>query len=228
MEPKPTVQNKAAQPVMKGSREIRHDLFKLMPAKMVKNNGWKHKQPILTRLEHCHIFHSRNEKTGKINKHTSPTGNHFHEIKVDWNKTERRTFLIDGELVEREQPVVVCGPALTYERANVDGVEIKTITPPKVAVDARLPQFQGLANEGSGENAFHVDQHTHDVMYLETEYFTVGDRDRMRKETYQQVRSVMDGPVSPQAMHVQNLAATAAEGKNIADGKGAPAPEGQK
>lgn len=220
---KPVVENKPAQPVMKGSREIRHDLFKLLPAKMEKNNGWKHKQPIIVEHEHSHIFHSRNEKTGKANKSCNPIGGHFHHVTVNWNKTVKKRFLKDGVWEEKDQPEVICGPAMTLHRSQgPDGIEYTEERPPTIAVDARMPQYKHLANEGQGENAARVDRHTHDVEYIETEFFTMGERNEFRKMQYQQVRSAMEGPVSPQVVAATALAQGAATGKNIADGKGTP------
>jgi len=223
----PVVENREAKIVMKGNRQIRHDLFKLAPAKMTKNNGWKQGLPILVHHEHTHIFHSRSEKTGKVNVHCSPAGGHFHEVVVDWTKTVKKTVELDGVMQEIESPMVKCGPALCIHRAMVDGVEIKEIVPPSIAVDTRSPAFAHLKNavDNPGKDGQLVDRHTHDVIYLQSEYFTMGERNEFRKHNRQEVQNAMSGPASQQIMAAAQLAANAAKGKEIADGKAAPPPK---
>lgn len=212
--------------VMKGSRTVRHDLFKLMPARMTKNNGWKSKQPIIVHHEHTHIFHSKNEKTGKANQYCSPAGGHFHEIITDWSRKVTKKVVIEGEPQEFEGPHITCGPALCIKRSTgADGTDVKEIVPPSIAIDGRLPQFKAMVNEGQGADAFMVDRHKHEVIYLQSEYFTVGERDEFRKKQYNEVRNAMEGPGSSQVAHAARLQANAAIGKQIADGKGTPPPK---
>lgn len=67
--------------VFKGAQILDHDLFKLLPAPMLKNTSYNDDAPIYERLEHCHIFHTI-DSSGKVQTECAPVGGHFHEISV--------------------------------------------------------------------------------------------------------------------------------------------------
>jgi len=76
------------QPFQRGHRQFTHDLYKLEPAKMLKNRHYNQHEPNLIEIEHCHFFHSTDRKGSPQNK-TSAVGGHYHEITVDWNRTSQ-------------------------------------------------------------------------------------------------------------------------------------------
>ncbi len=74
-----------AKRTIKGSVQVHHDLFKLLPANFQKNVHLPH-QPRWVPVEHCHFFHTRDSK-GKKLKYCSSVGGHAHEVEywVDEN-----------------------------------------------------------------------------------------------------------------------------------------------
>lgn len=69
------------QRVYRGTQEFDHDLFKLLPAKLVRNNGYDDENPILVEIEHSHIFHTV-DSNGKKQDACCPIGGHFHMVKI--------------------------------------------------------------------------------------------------------------------------------------------------
>jgi len=65
-----------------GTQVVQHDLFKLLPAKMVKDVSYNPDAPILVHLDHCHIYHTV-DSNGKAMTESSPVGNHHHKVIVD-------------------------------------------------------------------------------------------------------------------------------------------------
>jgi hypothetical protein len=187
----------AVKKVMKGTREFEHDLFKLRPAIMKKNISWRAKAPTIVTLEHSHIFHSINDTTMQANKYCTPTGGHFHEVTVDWSRKNPRG---DG-------PLTICGPALHHVSKKAGGRQFKNILP---------VQFETL-NEATGQDAMLVDDHRHDVEYIDTETLTQASRNQYRESEREKVRSVTVGPpASTQPAAAQKVESGAAEGAKLA------------
>ena len=176
--------------VMKGSRSVEHDLFKLQPAKMLKNQSWKFKDPMIVELEHAHIFHSINDATMQPNSHCTAVGGHTHEIKVDWTKKVRREKrLPDGRVEIYEGPAVTCGPA----------VEVKSVQRGNRSFRQFVPVGWPGYDQQTGQEILITDTHTHEVEYLDTETISLGQRNERRQEERQRVAAVMQGPPATQA-----------------------------
>ena len=160
--------------IYRGQREFKHDLFKLKVAKMKRNEGWIHRAPNLIEFEHCHVYHSINEKTGKTNLYCSPLGGHFHEITVNWDKKSK----------SGHGPLVTVGPALTKKRIRIPGSN----TPRNRVVPVSWVRYN--ANNDTDETV--VDNHTHEAEYIDTERIVMGSRDQRREDERNRIRSAMD------------------------------------
>ena len=79
-----TVETQTTQPIiqreLKGERKVHHDLFKLLPANMLKNESFT-EMPRYVETEHCHFFHTV-DSSGKVQTQTHEVGGHFHKIEV--------------------------------------------------------------------------------------------------------------------------------------------------
>ncbi len=105
---KPKTQSSEVVPdqrILRQTSTVYHDLYQLMPANMVKDLGFKgdHK---LYRVAHCHFYHTF-DSNGRAMKHSSPTGNHFHEL-IPKQVKDPAT----GEM----KLEYVCGPAVREKR----------------------------------------------------------------------------------------------------------------
>lgn len=152
---------------IKGLQEIRHDKFKLMPTKMKKNVSFKRFEPRIQQIDHGHIYHSVNRK-GKPNQYCAPIGGHFHQIDtfVDQN----------GELKAK------CGPPLKIvHKKDRLGNYKKTIVP--------------IIYQGVTEDKNILDNHIHDVLYLESEYIS-DQKTHQRQQLDGKKLMAMQGPVS--------------------------------
>jgi len=145
--PKTTVPTKT----IKGDREFEHDLFKLKVAKLKRNVSWKYLVTDIVEVEHCHFYHSIDEK-GKAQQYCVSVAGHFHKIDVDWSEF--------GD--DNRGPKVTVGPALEFKYVKLRGGgkrQVKRIVP--VSFDRENP--------GTGEIIQIKDSHTHAVEYLDTE-----------------------------------------------------------
>ncbi len=69
--------------VYKGEQVLDHDLFKLLPATMMKNVSYTDK-PDYAKIEHCHIFHTI-DSSGKRQDACNAVGGHLHLVTVTHN-----------------------------------------------------------------------------------------------------------------------------------------------
>lgn len=127
-----------------------HSLFKLEVANMQKNKKGMIDplNPDLIEVEHTHFFHDIDDRTGEAQIYSTPTGNHFHEIKITWDRTVSPCEVVNME----------CGPALTFKNIKGRGGMVQ-----KTAVQVRW----NLIEDGS---QILKDEHTHVVRYLSTEF----------------------------------------------------------
>ena len=172
-EPRPQRQAAAPERVMKGTREIVHDLFKLRPAMLKRNISWKYKLPSIIELEHSHVFHSIDGDTFQPNKYCAPVGGHFHEITVDWDRPGK-----DGG------PLVTCGPALQIIKTRVDDEVITEIVPVEFEVHEKLKK------KGRGDI---VDNHTHEVEYIDSETLSARAQNDRRQAERDKISRAMSG-----------------------------------
>jgi len=160
--------------IIKGMREFEHDLFKLKVAPMKRNISWKYYEPDIRQIEHCHIYHSCDEK-GKPQQYCAPVGGHFHKIEVDWSEFG----------TDKSGPKVTVGPALQYKHVKLRGAGrrmVKRIVP---------VSFYG-EDKNSGEELSIKDTHTHEVEYLDTEILSQAKRMKSRPEERTKVEALMD------------------------------------
>lgn len=128
----------ASQPNLrvKGTEGFRHDLFKLKPAEMLKNQSFKKGRVQIEKVEHTHFFHTF-DSNGKAQEFSTPTGGHFHEI--SWEVDD------SGDLQAK------CGPAMQYVYKKLAGRQRKKIAEIKW-------------NDEEMERIV-VDDHTHECEY---------------------------------------------------------------
>lgn len=93
------------------SQLIKHDLFKLLPANMIRNVSYSD-IPHYEHIEHAHWYHTV-DSTGKKLENSSAVGQHFHEMKVVQNK--------DG-IISAE-----CGPASKFVMKTINGRPRKVV-----------------------------------------------------------------------------------------------------
>ena len=150
---------------MKGEVTFEHNLFKLVEAELLHNVSWKQYQPKLVPMKHGHIFHSVNDRTGTPNIYSSPIGGHFHEVKTEWAHDEEGNLI----LVKAE-----CGPALCKVKRKLRSGEVKTVT-------------ERVAFLTDDETRPHVDDHTHEVLYIDTEEINPTTRQRQVESDRQKI-----------------------------------------
>lgn len=128
---------------------FRHDVFVSTEADGIRNVGYEHLKPMLTRHKHKHIYHSHNNQGRKLNRTGSMIG-HWHEVE----------HYVDSEGNIRAK----CGVPLhevTYQDEETG------------LVYTRIEQvsFEELIKTGpnAGKRYKHVDDHTHELEYLGSE-----------------------------------------------------------
>lgn len=182
--PKRAATDTKVRRVLKGQKVFTHDLWKLKEAVMKHNVSWKYRLPTLVESGHCHYYHSINDQNFQPNVHSTATGGHFHEVSIVWADDE------NGE------PYVVskkCGPAM---RMVVTHIEDKSFRRAMPIVFERREEFGGNV----------VDDHTHDLEFLDSEPLSASSRDQRREEERVKVRELMKGqPVSTQAAAAQKV-----------------------
>lgn len=152
--PKTSLQTRLA---WKGSKEFRHDLFKLGVAKMKKNVSYKKFQPEIQMVEHAHFFHSHDMK-GKTMVHSQAVGGHFHEVHIEWERDGEDLILKKAE----------CGPALRQVQKRTRSGKWKTV------IEAVRYERGDAAVDGSDDDdveitGFEEDTHTHELLYVGSE-----------------------------------------------------------
>lgn len=194
VEPKSDVKDIAAPsgPITKlfqrGSKQARHDLFKLGVAKFKRDMSYVKNKVNLVEIEHVHFFHSISDTTLKANKHCAPVGGHFHECSI-----------APDEVDELGHPKVVVGPPLHIVSIKIPGGgRLEKIVP---------LTFDGMVESGpqAGEMVKYHDSHTHNVEYLGSENFNQNSKAEMRRQERINVAGVMDGPPATQAARMEGL-----------------------
>lgn len=106
-----------------GAKKVDHDLFKLMPANMIKNTNWNpDSAPNYEQVIHQHFFHTY-DSSGRAMVTSESVGGHFHEI------TLQETVAADGS---RGIPkVIACSGPKKYTKQRVMGKNSKVPTPIK-------------------------------------------------------------------------------------------------
>ena len=200
------------QDIYQEHKVIPHRLYKLRVAQGTRNDGISKDAPVWVKIEHCHFFHSHNDRTGMANPRCTAQSSHFHEVKLFWDKDQVKETLID---VHREQgrettsereytgPQFECGPPLKYKDVKVGNKMVRRITP----VQWTIEDIDGTKNV--------IDDHTHFVEYLYREDITPfktqarQDQDKAKigpHVSYQQVSNQID-----KLQQLQNSGAKAAD-----------------
>lgn len=91
-----------------------HELFKLLPAPMIKNVSFSDK-PRYIELEHCHLFHSI-DSTGRVQNASNAVGNHFHTVTIVKNPDGSLRYGRDGK-----PEIEVSPPMRKVERRTPEG-----------------------------------------------------------------------------------------------------------
>lgn len=159
--PKKDLQSKL---VMKGHREFRHDLFKAEIAEKKHNVSWKWGEPKIRLVEHSHYFHTH-DSHGKPQTKTTAQAGHWHE--VTWE-------MKDGV------PVAKCGPPLhQVTRDPVSGKRFKK------AQTQQLKFYDDNLNNGEGGGV--LDDHTHEMTYIESEVLSAAKVQARNQATAQAI-----------------------------------------
>lgn len=127
------------QRLYRGTKEIDHDLFKLLPAEMLKNVSINPETPDLQKATHVHFFHTV-DSNGKKQLRSASVGGHFHDVEVIEDP--------NGGV-----PKLKISPAKIAVRKKVRGVATIVSEPVRVYKDPH------------SEDAI-VDDHTHDYEYV--------------------------------------------------------------
>lgn len=149
---------------LKTAQEVNHHLFKLKYAKFMANSSYKKDNPVLTPMEHAHIYHTV-DSMGRPQEFCGYVGGHTHRVKVIENA--------DGTLS------VECGPPLKKQTIKDRAGRNKSKMVPVKFFD----KFAGADSEEVDENGepissggrWIVDDHKHDLEYGRMEVWTVGD-----------------------------------------------------
>lgn len=129
---------------MKNDVTFLHDLFELDVRECTHDLGTGPKNRVWVKREHKHKYHTFNSR-GKMQKYSSETNGHFHEVTVQRDKL--------GNITD-----IKCGPALKWvNRMTAKG--IKTFPEPV--------QWKGIGDQG--QPILIVDKHSHDIDYRHSE-----------------------------------------------------------
>lgn len=104
---------KPQERVYVGSQEIDHDLFRLLPASMVRNVGYDALKPIIEHINHSHIYHTV-DSSGKKLTDCSYVGGHHHEMTIE----------ASGDGV----PKVICSAPKKFVMRNINGAQARVST----------------------------------------------------------------------------------------------------
>lgn len=157
---------------------VDHHLFKLKAADMKKNTSFKGAEPNILMVEHAHIYHSHNDKNGKVNDYCTPVGGHTHRVEIiEWGTDE------NGDKYVKK---VKCGPPvkLVLQKRG-------DRAPKKAYAPIVYPRYEGEESE--------VDDHRHELLYIRAEKISSLHREQQRQLEQAKVRSVMSGTPSTQA-----------------------------
>lgn len=72
---------KPIERIYKGTGTLDHDLFKFEVSKMLRNVAWAEGEVEYVEIEHVHFFHTI-DSDGRSQTYTTPTGNHFHKVRL--------------------------------------------------------------------------------------------------------------------------------------------------
>lgn len=164
--------------VSRGQLSHTHHLVKLEAAEYKRNISWKHRAPIIEGVQHCHWFHSINDRNFQKNQYSTASNGHFHEITFATSKDA------DGNEYITEMK---CGPALEMIEETIDGFDITEKRAVPVVYD-RHPRVGGPIE----------DNHTHDLKYLGSEEITSDNRQTLRNTVQQQVARMISAPMRAQ------------------------------
>lgn len=167
----------------RSSVEHTDDLFKLKVASGKRNVSWKFREPSTVSYEHCHFFHSINDTTTQPNKHSTPTGGHFHEVTVERDA--------EGNILN-----VKCGPAMEMVVRKV-GKDRQIKRPAPVQFESYLSdsEQEKLSHAGQPIPEFTLikDQHVHELEYLGSETFTAKGKTQARENEKAKIKGVSQG-----------------------------------
>jgi len=176
--PKPKITPKFQ---MKGNREFRHDLYKLLISKVKKNYSYKIGDPNIWDVEHCHFYHNKDSK-GKEQEYCQPIAGHFHKIDV-WVEE-------DGSIKAK------CGPPMQKVRIKIRPGKYKKV-------------IQGISFENDhGDMSPIPDNHTHDVVYVESEVLSDKKLKMIRQANMDNMDKVIGDPIPHAAPVAEDLSAT--------------------
>lgn len=172
--PKRSIAVPAAGTVVRTARGMQlfvQDLFKLKVAKRLFNTSYKAYQPHFLEQEHTHFYRSVDDK-GMVNKYSTAIGNHFHEIKVEWNP--------DGTL-----KTAWCGPALERRVVTMPGSKRKVTRTVSISFKKEVETGDGVEVQEI------VDDHTHEMQYIHTDEFSLKGKEELRQRESEKVKSLM-------------------------------------
>lgn len=168
----PRKENAGPVKVRRGFRLMEVNRFKLLTAYAKKNDSYKYGLPQLDDVPHVHWFRDVNDKNGQPQKYATMAVGHTHEIVVDWSRTQNVevTYEDGTKQMFMDQPVVICKPAVKENRYIID--------PSRPAVK-KIEPVSWFRNPMLGDDPRHhilgdkvIDNHTHQIVYLDTEELT--------------------------------------------------------
>jgi len=130
--------------VMRGTSKFWAHHFKASLSNMLKNRSYQYGVLKIEKLEHVHMFHSKNSQ-GKAMPYTAPVGGHFHEVTISKDD--------EGNIIAE------CGPALQYVHKKLPNGRMKK-------------SIQKLAWYDAEKDEKVYDDHKHEMEYLDSEHLS--------------------------------------------------------
>lgn len=197
-----------APKVKKGQREMEISRFKLLTGYAKHNKSHRYKLPVFADdTPHVHWFRDFNPRSGKPQVFCTMVAGHTHRIEVDWEQvTDVEVEYPDGSVqVFKDQPKITCSPALVEVKSYYDPNR-----PPHKSMQPRV--FPNSVPDAHGQIKDIVDNHIHQVIYLDTEVMTFAQMQKIREKSRQEISSVMDtSAVSSQATRLQQMQSASPE-----------------
>lgn len=139
---------------MRGTSTFWTHHFKCEVESMMKNKSWQFGVIDLVKMEHSHLYHTKNSQ-GRPRQYTAPVGGHFHEVTVSEDE--------DGNLVGK------CGPALHEVYKKLKNGKMKKTVEPVSWYDAEREMFL-------------KDDHSHKITYIDSENLSPDKIKRMQQQ----------------------------------------------